>query len=244
MQEHNPIMLHENESSGVGADLGLLEDTLCAETNDSTVVSSMIAGNTENPIDDIIIIKDVEEMSENTVDVTMTGDFKPELFTENKMTEKSESDPGLIESPLLSSDVTRHPTHMTPIQKATPLTEEVEDRMFEVFTENNEKSDADLGLVQNQVTANPGHVTPLKNASVVVSDDKENNVVEVKNIKKDENDKINANGMSIRQLKKLLKAMTLNSHNSKEESDDLGTKRTALQAVCENQMVVGGENEN
>ncbi|KAI3795297.1 hypothetical protein L1987_37948 [Smallanthus sonchifolius] len=137
------------------------------------------------------------------------------------------------------------------------MTEEVEELKADLFAENNanEKSDADSGLTQNplilsDVTGHPTHVKlikkaiPFKNMSSVVSDDKENIVVDEGKNRKEEKMSFNEISISIRQLRKQLKkALTLKNLNEEEEVAT-ATTRPALQALCENQMVVGGETEN
>ncbi|KAM0049617.1 hypothetical protein Hdeb2414_s0008g00287981 [Helianthus debilis subsp. tardiflorus] len=221
MKEHNSVVVQEEHSeclleSGDDADMEH-EDTPCVD-------SEMVIDNSENPIDELIT-KEPEEMSENTVDVISTiddhfiteevEDLKPVFFTEDNVTEDS----GPTQNPLILSEVTGHPT--PPFKK---MTEEVEDKKAEFFTEN---TDADSGPTQN----------PSENTFNVVSDDKENKVEEGKIRKKE-----SLNNLSIRQLKKQLKALTLKSLDSsnKEEAAATGT-RPALQALCDNQMMACSE---
>ncbi|KAJ0826968.1 hypothetical protein HanRHA438_Chr17g0820351 [Helianthus annuus] len=197
------------------------EDTPCVD-------SEMVIDNSENPIDELTT-KEPEEMSENTVDAISTiDDHSITEEVEDNVTEDS----GPTQNPSILSEVTGHPT---PFKKATPfkkmteeveMSEEVEDKKPEFFTEN---TDAGSGLTQH----------PSENTFNVVSDDKENKVDEGKIRKKE-----SLNDLSIRQLKKQLKALTLKSLDSnKEEAAATGT-RPALQALCDNQMMASSETAN
>ncbi|KAL8267686.1 hypothetical protein R6Q59_001484 [Mikania micrantha] len=121
------------------------------------------------------------------------------------------------------------------------------------ITENNvsEKFDAESclatqnPLIFHDAISHLAHATSIKKATplTAVSDDKENIVDECKVRKEKDEMKIKSvNEMSIRQLKKQLKALTLKTLNSKE--GEAAATRPALQPVCENQMMVGTEAEN
>ncbi|MFS8024192.1 hypothetical protein Hanom_Chr16g01460381 [Helianthus anomalus] len=238
MKEHNSVVVQEELSeclleSRDDADMDH-EDTQCVD-------SEMVIDNSENPVDELTT-KEPEEMSENIVDAISTiddhsiteevEDLKPVFFTENNVT----VDSGPTQTPLILSEVTGHPT---PFKKATPfkkMTEEVEmseeveedKKPEEFFTEN---TDADSGPTQN----------PSKNTFNVVSDDKENKVDEGKIRKKE-----SLNDLSIRQLKKQLKALTLKSldSNKEEAAATVTGTRPALQALCDNQMMASSETAN
>ncbi|KAJ0448068.1 hypothetical protein HanLR1_Chr17g0671081 [Helianthus annuus] len=226
MKEHNSVVVQEEhsecllESGDDAADMEH-EDTPCVD-------SEMVIDNSENPIDELTT-KEPEEMSENTVDAISTiDDHSITEEVEDNVTEDS----GPTQNPSILSEVTGHPT---PFKKATPfkkmteeveMSEEVEDKKPEFFTEN---TDAGSGLTQH----------PSENTFNVVSDDKENKVDEGKIRKKE-----SLNDLSIRQLKKQLKALTLKSLDSnKEEAAATGT-RPALQALCDNQMMASSETAN
>ncbi|KAL8228521.1 hypothetical protein R6Q57_016105 [Mikania cordata] len=123
------------------------------------------------------------------------------------------------------------------------------------ITENNvsEKFDADSclatqnPLIFHDAISHLAHATSVKKATplTAVSDDKENIVDECKVRKEKYEMKIKSvNEMSIRQLKKQLKALTLKTLNSKKGEAAAATTRPALKPVCENQLMVGTEAEN
>ncbi|KAD4981755.1 hypothetical protein E3N88_18426 [Mikania micrantha] len=125
------------------------------------------------------------------------------------------------------------------------------------ITENNvsEKFDAESclatqnPLIFHDAISHLAHATSIKKATplTAVSDDKENIVDECKVRKEKDEMKIKSvNEMSIRQLKKQLKALTLKTLNSKliDQEGEAAATRPALQPVCENQMMVGTEAEN
>ncbi|PWA79343.1 hypothetical protein CTI12_AA205940 [Artemisia annua] len=128
-----------------------------------------------------------------------------------------------------------------------------EDLKPELFTETNANEKADSGVPLNEEKSQffvsapcfPTRATPIKNATPfkntsIVTDDKENIVVEGKKSKKE----IDATAYSIRQLRKQIKALTLKSSGNEDASKEaVATTRPALQIICENQMV-GGETKN
>ncbi|GKE84002.1 hypothetical protein Tco_1557744, partial [Tanacetum coccineum] len=128
----------------------------------------------------------------------------------------------------------------------------IEDLKPELFTETNANEKADSGVPFAEEKSQffvaapcfPTSATPIKNATPfkntgIVTDDKENIVVEGKKSKQE----IDATALSLRQLRKQLKALSLKSNGNEDASKEVATTRPALQAICENQLV-GGETKN
>nr|GEW10449.1 hypothetical protein [Tanacetum cinerariifolium] len=252
----------------------------------SVMASDMILDNSESDNEtesdneeslsfaDEITTQDMEQVSENTddesFDATFTikiEDLKPELFTETNANEKADSGvPFTEEKSQFFVAAPCFPTSATPIKNATPfkntgiVTDDKENIVVEGKKSKQEidatarslrqlKADSGVSFTEEKslffVSAPcfPTSATPIKNATPfkntsIVTDDKENIVVEGK-----KRNVIDATALSLRQLRKQLKALSLKSNGNEDASKEAATTRPALQAICENQLV-GGEAKN
>ncbi|KAK9051457.1 hypothetical protein SSX86_028084 [Deinandra increscens subsp. villosa] len=118
----------------------------------------------------------------------------------------------------------------------------VQEESVDIASLESGAADAELGH-EDTLCEDTKRIEDLKTESYTdvkkdsaVSDDKENNMV----IEKEKDDEMKSfTEISIRQLKKQLKALTLKNLNSKE---DTTAARPALKALSDNQMMVGAGN--
>ncbi|KAI3736115.1 hypothetical protein L6452_15648 [Arctium lappa] len=194
-----------------------MKDQVLESNGCSSMVSDMILSDTENPSEVL------ESDNFSTADEITKNDM--EQVSQNMVDE--------------TSDVI--PT----IDSISTITAEIQDLKTRVFTEFREFP------IKKSHSKTP---TSLKNMSIV-SDDKENigSGRKVPNVfvdegkkskkEKDENDKVKSlHEISMRQLRKQVKALTLKSMNANNEyaASKEATTRPALQVLSENRMV-GGE---